>query len=78
MPNFEAILNGLVKLSDIIKNESVFENSIKDGICLKCGMELMNKGDWIFCPKHTTDTPICDSPYHIAKNIKTGRGFCTA
>ena len=45
--------------------------------CPTCGMELLEKDDWIFCPKNSTEIPDCDSLYHIAKNIKTGQGWST-
>jgi len=45
--------------------------------CPTCEMDLIEKGDWIFCPKNSTEIPDCDSPYHIAKNIKTGQGWST-
>ncbi len=46
--------------------------------CHVCGMELIEKGDWVFCPKNSTDIPDCDSGYHIARNMETGFGWTTA
>lgn len=59
-----------------IVNQQTFYDALRDKTCPICGMELMRKEDWIFCPKHSTEVPICDNPYHIAQNQKTGIGWC--
>ena len=51
--------------------------AISERKCPTCGMPLIEKDDWIFCPKNSTEIPDCDSPYHIAKNVKTGQGWST-
>jgi len=45
--------------------------------CPTCGMKMMKKGDWMFCPAQTTEIPDSDCEYHCAHNFKTGRGFTT-
>jgi len=75
MNNIDIIMDGL---ESHVNNFPIYQNAIESLKCPVCFMDLIHKGDWIFCSKQTTDIPVCDSLYHIAKNIKTGRGFCTA
>ena len=53
-----------------------FKNAIETKTCCICGLSLMEKGDWIFCPKNSEEIPDCDSLYHMAHNLKTGLGWC--
>ncbi len=59
-----------------INTDVAYENAKKTKECPVCGLALMEKGDWIFCPKNSQEIPTCDSPYHMAHNFKTGQGFC--
>lgn len=52
--------------------------AIENKKCPFCGIDLFEKGDWIFCPKNSKEIPQCDSNYHFAHNKKTGQGFITA
>lgn len=74
MNSFNIIMDALESHAG---NFPIYQDAIELLKCPACGMSLLQKGGWIFCPKYSTGIPVCDSLYHIAKNIKTGRGFCT-
>jgi len=57
--------------------DHAYYNAIKTKECPVCGLKLLEKMDWIFCPKNSEQAPDCDSLYHIAHNTKTKIGWCT-
>ena len=61
-----------------IKSYPEFMAAEAGGKCHVCETELIEKGDWVFCPKHSIDIPDCDTAYHIARNKATGAGWTTA
>jgi len=65
-------------VAEHVSSLSKFLTAIGDRHCPTCGMVLIEKGGWIFCPKNSTDIPDCDSPYHIAQHQETGAGWMAA
>ena len=69
------MLLGARKFFEPQNSRMAFELAILKKKCPICGIELIEKDGWIFCPANSTDAPECDVGYHIAKNIKNERGW---